>query len=67
MDNTKRLERVSRDELAAVQRRLQAEQRQLTIKRFFHSRLAVIGAVIVLIMALTAVFAPLLAPADPLA
>ena len=67
MDNTKRLERVSRDELAAVKRRLQAEQRQLTVKRFFHSRLAVIGAVIVLIMALTAIFAPLLAPTDPLA
>ena len=67
MDNTRRLERVSRDELAAVKRRLQAEQRQLTVKRFFHSRLAVIGAVIVLIMALTAIFAPLLAPTDPLA
>lgn len=67
MDNTKRIERVSRSELQAVKRRLQAEQRALTVRRFFRSRLAVIGAVIVLIMALTAVFAPLLAPADPLA
>ena len=67
MDNTKRLERISRDELQAVRRTLQAEQRKLMVRRFFHSRLAVIGAVIVLLMALTAIFAPLLAPADPLA
>ena len=67
MDSVKRLERISRAELDAVKRRLQKEQRALTRNRFFHSRLAVIGAVIVLLMALTAIFAPLLAPADPLA
>ena len=67
MDSAKRLESISRSELAAVRRRLQKEQRSLNRKRFFHSRLAVLGAVIVLIMAFTAIFAPLLAPVDPLA
>ena len=66
MDATKRLDTISRAELNAVKRRLQKEQRRLTLSRFFHSRLAVAGALIVLVMALTAVFAPLLAPADPL-
>ena len=67
MDSTKRLERISREELASVKHRLLKEQRTLNRKRFFRSRLAVLGALIVLIMAITAIFAPLLAPADPLA
>ena len=67
MDSTKRLEGISRSELEHVKRRLQKEQSALQFKRFFHSRLAVIGAVLILIMTLTAIFAPLLAPADPLA
>ena len=67
MASVSKLERVSRTELESVKRRLQKEQRDLTIRRFFHSRLAVIGALIVLLMTITAIFAPLLAPADPLA
>ncbi|HET8524053.1 MAG TPA: oligopeptide ABC transporter permease [Thermomicrobiales bacterium] len=36
-----------------------------TLRRFLHHRLAVIGAVILGIMAIAAIFAPLLAPYDP--
>lgn len=53
-------------ELEAARRRLQKEQRQLRLRRFFRSRQAVIGSMILIIMLLAAVFTPLLAPADPL-
>jgi peptide/nickel transport system permease protein len=36
-----------------------------TLRRFLRHRLAVVGAVILLIMAIAAIFAPLLAPYDP--
>ena len=54
-------------ELDSLKHTLQGEQRQLNVRRFFHSRQAVLGAMIVLIMAIVAVFAPVIAPADPLA
>ena len=53
--------------LAGVKRRLRREQRQLKLRRFFRSKQAVIGSLIVLLLALAALRAPVLAPADPLA
>ena len=53
--------------LSVRRRELLREQRLLNIRRFFRNGHAVAGALIVLIMILLAVFAPLLAPADPLA
>ena len=57
----------SRAELARIRRELKAEQRRLGARRFFRNRQAVFGALIVLAMLLTALLAPVLAPADPLA
>ena len=57
----------SRAELARIRRELKAEQRRLDARRFFRNRQAVFGALIVLAMLLTALLAPVLAPADPLA
>lgn len=57
----------SRAELARIRRELRAEQRRLDARRFFRNRQAVFGALIVLAMLLTALLAPVLAPADPLA
>ena len=54
-------------DLSSVRRRLQQEQRRLNRQRFLHNRQAVFGAAVLLIMLFTAVFAPILAPADPLA
>ena len=54
-------------ELNEVKHRLQREQRQLNIRRFFQSRQAVVGAFLVLLMAAVAILAPVIAPADPLA
>ena len=54
-------------DLSEIRRRLRHEQQQLNIRRYLRNRQAVIGSVIVLIMLFIAVFAPLLAPADPLA
>ena len=53
-------------ELSTVRRRLHREQRSLRVRRFFRNRQAVFGALIVLLLLFTAIFAPLLAPADPL-
>ena len=53
-------------ELAEARRRLQREQRQLQIRGFLHSRQAVIGSIILLLMLLAAVLAPVLAPRGPL-
>ncbi len=64
METTKR---INRAELEKVKRALQREQRSLRARKFFRSRLAVAGAVIVLILALAAILAPVIAPADPLA
>ena len=57
----------SRAELARIRRELKAEQRRLDARRFFRNHQAVFGALIVLAMLLTALLAPVLAPADPLA
>lgn len=54
-------------ELGGIKRTLRREQRQLRARRFFSNPMAVAGAVIILVMALAAIFAPVLAPADPLA
>ncbi len=54
-------------DLSEIRRRLRREQRQLNIRRYLRNRQAVLGSVIVLMMLFIAVFAPLLAPADPLA
>lgn len=53
-------------DLSSVRRELRREQRSLRFRRFFRNRQAVFGACIVLLMLFTAIFAPLLAPADPL-
>ena len=53
--------------MSRIRRELKAEQRRLDARRFFRNRQAVFGALIVLIMLLTALLAPMLAPADPLA
>ena len=55
------------NDLSSVRRRLRREQRSLRVRRFFRNRQAVLGSCIVLLMLFAAVFAPLLAPADPLA
>ena len=57
----------SGDDLTRIRRELKAEQRRLDARRFFRNRQAVFGALIVLAMLLTALLAPVLAPADPLA
>ena len=54
-------------DLSSVRRQLRREQRRLNIRKFLRNRQAVVGGLIVLLMLLTAVLAPLLAPADPLA
>lgn len=54
-------------DLSEIRRRLRREQQQLNIRRYLHNHQAVIGTAIVLMMLFIAVFAPLLAPADPLA
>ena len=55
-----------RSELEAVRRQMEKEQRQLNVRRFFHSRQAVIGAFIVIVLVAAAILAPVIAPADPL-
>ena len=57
----------ARQELEVVKRRLEREQRQLNVRRFFRSKLAVLGSIIVIVMILTAILAPVIATADPLA
>ena len=57
---------IDRKELSRLRRELLREQRALGVRRFFRNRQAVFGALIVLLMLLVAVFAPVLAPSDPL-
>ena len=61
------LSSADRIRLSERRRELLLEQRRLNVRRFFRNGHAVVGALIVIIMVLLAVFAPLLAPADPLA
>ena len=60
-------ETVRPQELAQIRRKLLKEQRQLDVRRFFRNRQAVFGSLILVLLLITAVFAPVLAPADPLA
>lgn len=53
--------------LQEIRRRLQKEQRRLNVSRFLRNRQAVFGSLVILLLLFTAVFAPVLAPADPLA
>ena len=53
-------------EREAIRRRLQKEQRQLTVRKFLHNKLAVIGSLITLLMVTLALLAPLLFPEGPL-
>ena len=52
-------------DLSSVRRELRREQRQLNLRRFLRNRQAVFGSLVLLTMLFVAVFAPLLAPADP--
>ena len=61
------LSSADRRRLSERRRELLREQHLLSVRRFFRNGHAVLGALIILVMALLAVFAPLLAPADPLA
>ena len=63
----KEMQTVRPEELARLRRELLREQRRLNRRRFFRNRQAVFGALILLVMLATAVLAPVLAPADPLA
>ena len=56
-----------KESLQEIRKRLQKEQRRLILSRFFRNRQAVFGALVILLLLLTAIFAPVLAPADPLA
>lgn len=49
-----------KNELKLIRRRLAKEQRRLTMRRFWHNKLSVIGTVIVTLMLLVAVFAPVI-------
>ena len=63
----KNSETVRPQELSQIRRELRQEQRRLNRRRFFRNRQAVFGALIILVMLFTAVLAPVLSPADPLA
>ena len=66
MDNTPNINiTTDRAELHKIKQRLEKEQRQLTIKKFLKNKLAVIGAIIVLILMICAIFSTALAPYDP--
>lgn len=55
-----------RSKLAEIKTRLEKEQRRLLVRKFFHNRLAVFGAVIVVLLLFIAVFSGVLSPYDPL-
>lgn len=57
---------MQKQELEEVKRRLKKEQRDLTIRKFLRNKLAIIGSVLVLFMLIVAIFAPVIAPYDPL-
>ena len=61
------LKTIRPQELTQIRRDLRQEQRRLNRRRFFRNRQAVFGAAVVLLLLFTAIFAPVLAPADPLA
>lgn len=50
----------SKEELKQIRRALVREQRALSIRKFFHNKLSVIGLVIVLLMLIIAIFAPVI-------
>lgn len=55
------------ENLKEVRKELAKEQRQLRIRKFYKNRLAVIGTVITVVMALLALLAPVLCPEGPYA
>jgi peptide/nickel transport system permease protein len=55
-----------RSELLTIKKTLKKEQRDLTLRKFFHNKLAVLGAVITLVMVFLAVFADIVSPQGPL-
>jgi peptide/nickel transport system permease protein len=56
----------SRKELVEAKQSLNKERRKLIFNRFLSNRSALIGSIIVIICAFIAIFAPLIAPYDPL-
>jgi len=58
---------MQKQELDEVKHKLKKEQRDLNIRKFFRNKMAVIGATLVLLMLLVAIFAPVIAPYDPMA
>ena len=52
--------------LAEIKTRLKKEQRALTRRKFLRNRMAVFGAIVVIILILIAIFADVIAPFDPL-
>ena len=66
METDQNILKMRKTELESLKRSLQREQRRLNTRRFFQTRQAVIGAAIVILMALVAILAPVIAPADPL-
>ena len=52
--------------LAEIKTRLKKEQRALTRRKFLRNRMAVFGAIVVVILILIAIFADVIAPFDPL-
>lgn len=53
------------DNLETIKKTLRKEQRAIRIHKFLHNRLAMTGAVIIILIAALALFAPVLAPAGP--
>jgi peptide/nickel transport system permease protein len=52
-------------QLYSIRERLKREQRNLLFHRFFSNKLAVIGSIITLVLAIVAIFAPVIASYDP--
>lgn len=53
------------EDLQAIRKALQKEQREIRIKKFLHNRLAMTGAIIIILVTFLALAAPLLAPLGP--
>ncbi len=53
------------ENIAVLKKQLKKEQRQIKIHKFTNNKLAMIGAVITIAMALVAILAPVIAPAGP--
>ena len=51
--------------LEEIQKELRREQRKTNIHRLLHNRFVVLGILIVVLLFITAIFAPVLSPGDP--